>query len=70
MITLYTTHCPKCNVLTKKLNEKHIEYNVCEDINIMQNKGFMEMPILEIDNNIFNFTQAIAWINKKESDAE
>ena len=25
MVTLYTTHCPKCNVLEKKLDKKKIE---------------------------------------------
>ena len=29
---LYSTHCPKCNVLEKKLNSKSIQYTIIDDI--------------------------------------
>ena len=66
MIVLYTTHCPKCKVLESKLNKKNIEYNVCEDINIIQNKGITALPALEINNEILTFKDAVNWINKQE----
>lgn len=63
MIKVYSTGCPKCNVLIKKLNEKHILYNVCSDINIMQSKGITQVPMVEVDNNLMDFKQSVDWIN-------
>lgn len=66
MIVLYTTHCPKCRVLESKLDKKNIEYNICEDINIIQNKDITALPALEINNEILNFKDAVNWVNKQE----
>ncbi len=66
MITLYTTHCPQCRVLEAKLNKKGIEYQENTDIEIMTQMGFMSVPILEVDGQFMNFTEANTWINNKE----
>lgn len=66
MIVLYTTHCPKCKVLESKLNKKNIKYNICEDINIIQNKGITALPALEINNEILTFKDAVNWVNNQE----
>ena len=66
MIILYTTHCPKCKVLESKLNKKDIKYNICEDINIIQNKGITALPALEINNEILTFKDAVNWVNNQE----
>ena len=63
MIVLYTTHCPKCQVLTKKLNAANINYEVCEDVKIMEKKNFSSLPVLEVNNKIYNFTEAVQLIN-------
>ena len=66
MINLYSTHCPKCIVLEKKLKNKNISYNLKdkqEDIDYLIRKGFMSAPILEIDDELYNFEQAIEYIN-------
>ena len=62
MINLYSTHCPKCIVLEKKLNSKNIEFNIKdreEDINYLIENNFMSVPILEIDNNFYTFEEAV-----------
>ena len=64
-ITLYTTHCPKCVVLEKKLNQKQIEFDICDDIEIMEQKGFMTAPMLEVNNDIMDFGKAVEWTNNK-----
>ena len=66
-IVLYSTHCPKCRVLEKKLQQKGITYQEVNDIAIMQEKGFLSVPILEVDGKIFNFKQANDWINAQEA---
>lgn len=63
MITLYTIDCPKCNVLEKKLNMKNIKYETIKDINVMQEKGFQQAPVLEVDGIIYNFEEAIKFVN-------
>jgi len=65
-IVLYTTHCPKCEILTKKLNDKNIKYTVCEDVNLMEEKGFTFAPMLEVGEKIMGFSEAVKWVNSKE----
>ena len=65
MNILYTTHCPKCNVLEKKLKNKNIEFEICEDIDLMLSKGIQQAPYLEVDNELMDFSKAIKWVNEK-----
>jgi len=61
-VILYSNHCPKCNVLIQKLKLAKIEYEEINDINIMISKGFMSMPILEVDGKVMTFMEAVEWI--------
>lgn len=63
MITLYTTHCPKCTVLEKKLRAKDIPHNICEDREIMKMMGFTFLPVLQVDDKTYNFTEAVEYVN-------
>ena len=62
-ITLYSTHCPKCSVLEKKLKTKNIEYEEVNDVEIMKEKGYLTVPILEVDGESMDFKKASDWIN-------
>ena len=62
---MYSTHCPKCLILEKKLNEAGVDYKICDDIDIMTNKGFDLLPMLEVDDNIMNYTETVKWVNKR-----
>lgn len=61
--TLYSTGCPKCNVLKKKLDEKNINFNLSDDVEYVKEKGFRSIPILEIDGECMEFSEAIKWVN-------
>ena len=65
-VTLYSNHCPKCNILTKKLNDKNVEFDEVNDVDLMISKGFNTMPMLEVDGNIMDFLNANKWINERE----
>lgn len=65
MVALYTTHCPKCEILEKKLKQKNISYEEIKDTNIMIEKGFTATPMLEVDGQVMNFSEAVKWINTK-----
>lgn len=64
-VILYTTHCPKCIVLEKKLKSKNIEYTENTDTDLMISKGFLSTPMLEVDGNIMDFKAANIWINER-----
>ena len=65
MIKLYTTHCPQCRALETKLDKKNIQYEVCDDTEIMLSKGFKAAPILEVNGEYLNFASAIKWVNNQ-----
>lgn len=61
---LYSTHCPKCNVLEKKLLEKHVDFTVNTDEAEMIEKGFESVPVLEVDGKYMDFAEAVKWANE------
>lgn len=63
MVVFYSTHCPKCLVLENKLKQKNIEFTEINDIEVMKEKGYMSVPVLEVDNKPMNFIEANAWLN-------
>ena len=69
MINLYSTGCPKCNVLKKKLDNEHIDYNLLtgdDDIQKLISKGYMAAPMLEVNGSFYTFEQAVELINEGE----
>ena len=63
-VILYSTHCPKCTVLEKKLEKAGIEFEVCDDEKIMEENNFQSLPMLQIDTNILDFSAAIKWVGE------
>lgn len=61
-IILYSTHCPKCNVLEKKLKEKNITYTEVNDVDVMTEKEFTTVPMLEVDGTVMDYKAASSWI--------
>ena len=64
-VILYSTHCPRCKVLTTKLQQKNITYEEINDMEVMKNKGYKEAPKLEVDGAIMDFKQAVDWIKEQ-----
>jgi glutaredoxin-related protein len=63
MIKFYTTHCPKCEILKKKLDNKEIKYEEIDDEKLMIEKGFMFAPMIEVNEEIMDFIKAVKWVN-------
>lgn len=63
MITLYSTGCPKCKVLKKKLDEKGIKYTVNLSVEEMMAIGITQVPVLCVDGRLLQFKQAVDWVN-------
>ncbi len=65
MITLYSTHCPRCKVLEKKLEQKGIEYQIVDDIDRIMELNILSVPMLRVGTNLMNFTDAVNWVNNQ-----
>ena len=65
-ITLYSTGCPKCNVLKKKLNNAGINYVEVTDINIMEELGIDAVPVLKVNDKMLSYIDAVKYINEGE----
>lgn len=61
-IILYSTHCPKCKILEKKLSSKNISYEEVDDVDKMLDMGIKEAPVLGIGDNRLTFNEAIRWV--------
>ena len=66
MVTLYSTGCPRCKVLEAKLKQKNVEFTVCNDVNIMEEKKISSVPCLGVDEEILDFGKAVKWVNGLE----
>ena len=66
MITLYSTGCPKCKVLKRKLEDLSIDFRILYDMDRLLELGFMEAPVLQVDGQYLNFSKAIKWIKEHE----
>ena len=65
MPTLYSTNCPKCQILEKKLAQKGIEYIEINDVQQMLDMGLKSVPWLEVEGQMMDFNQANKWINEQ-----
>ncbi len=65
-VDLYTTHCPKCLALEKKLELKGVQYIEHTNIDEMLALGYTEVPVLKVDGQSLPFGEAIKWVNSLE----
>ena len=64
MITVYTTHCPRCKILEKTLASRGVDYVAVEDVNAIMAKGFQMVPMMEVDGKVLDFKEAMFWIKE------
>ena len=66
-VILYSTGCPKCNVLKAKLDGKGIKYEIVDDVDEMLRLGITTVPCLGVDGEVLNFKESVDWVNSMES---
>lgn len=63
---LYTTGCPKCRILEKKLTDKNVEYEVVCDPEKIKVKG-NAVPMLEVieedKSQVLSYYEAVKFVN-------
>ena len=62
-VVLYSTGCPKCNILKKKLAAKNVYYTEINDVDEMLKLGIKEVPVLAVNDRLMNFNKAIKFLN-------
>lgn len=68
MHILYTTHCPRCEVLKKKLEQSNIEFVEETDLNTMLDLNIKAAPMLQLegDKTLLDFSAALKWLKDLE----
>lgn len=70
-IILYSTNCPKCKVICKKLQQKGLGFTEIDCkadttyIEVLAGKGFKSMPVLQVGENYYDFIKANKWIGEQ-----
>lgn len=64
---LYSTDCPRCKVLEKKLGQKNISFttnkNLEEILEVASKAGLASAPLLKVDEQVMGFEQANQFLN-------
>lgn len=62
-VILYSTGCPKCNVLKKKLDKANVDYSIISDKEAILKTGFTVVPVLQVDDKFLEFKEANEYLN-------
>ena len=62
-VILYSTGCPRCGILERKLDAAGIDYVVTNDTTEIEKRGFMSVPVLQVGEKFLDFGRAIKWAN-------
>lgn len=65
-VIVYSTGCPKCELLKKQLKDNKIAFSEVTDTIEMLSLGFDEVPMLKYDGKIFDYTEAVKAIKNGE----
>ena len=63
-IILYSTGCPKCDILKRKLEDKGVAYAENQDTDEMEALGIEFVPVLRMGDRLMSFAEAIRWVNQ------
>lgn len=64
-VTLYSTGCPRCTIIEKKLRTEGIDFTLVSGEGAKQEMlkmGFTMAPVLVVDDSIMDFVDANNWI--------
>lgn len=64
-IILFSTGCPRCEMLMQKLTEKNIPFIINSDIDKMLALGIFEVPKLQVGDKLLDFRDAYLWANEQ-----
>jgi hypothetical protein len=64
-LVLFSTGCPKCTILKKKLDSKNIKYEVTDNLEPLVENHIMSIPVLykRSEDKYMTFADAVAFVN-------
>lgn len=65
-VALFTTGCPKCNVLKQKLDAQGILYTENNSKEQMNSLGITQVPTLKVGERMLTFVEANDWLNTQK----
>ena len=64
-VILYSTEtCSRCKTVKRILNVNNIDYDEIVDINVMKDKNFTEVPMMELDGKTLDYTDILVWLKE------
>lgn len=58
-IILYSTKtCPRCKILERKLIEKGVKFEKCDDMTELEKRKMYSVPVLRIGDKFLNYVEA------------
>lgn len=70
MVKVYSTGCPRCNVLKIKLEQANIPFEIVDDLDFLIKKGFQSVPVLDTGKDLLEFASAVEWIKNNEGSCD
>ena len=67
IITLYSTGCPKCQILEKRLKKNNIDFVISNDVDVLIEKGFQSAPIMAVGKLFYDYSSAMNLLKKYEN---
>lgn len=69
-VVFYTIGCPRCVMLQKLLDQKQIDYQMCNDVEEMNRLGLLSAPALMVDGQLMTYEKAMQWITNVSNNTE
>lgn len=69
-IILYSTNCPRCKVIEKRLKDSGYEFETVTDMQEMVKLGLTYSPSVNIDGRFYNFNEMIVWFGEQRRSKE
>lgn len=64
-VILYSTGCPACGVLKKKLDEKRVRYVENNSVEEMTALGIKQVPVLKVGDRMMTLKEAVDWVSRQ-----
>lgn len=66
-VLVYTKEgCPRCNLLKKRLMDNNILFNICDDEQVIVDKGYDLLPVMVVDGKEYDYAHAMQWLSERK----
>lgn len=63
-LIFYSTDCPRCKILQKKMDDAKLEYTKVTDVDALKDLSITKVPMLSIDGNMCGYADAVKYVNE------